>query len=278
VLLPKAKTRVCELEFLADSKDLHFRTQLTFETNTSLQHMPVHVYQGRLNCSLPDLSLRLGALVLNAKVPATRSFNLTNDNPIPITLESWHTSSLPGVALSVTHIHRGPAQKEPLTRESSPSKGPDLVLQPQEVAEVLLTVTGDKEGEIKGELHFATLSAAFGRHTLKVKVDFLLLDGQVFVEPVAFQKSFPGVSLRLPVTARSSFKRKLQILSMVSSEPQFATTLSDPTLLPKQNKVIGHIEFIPGLIHPDRNPMQHLPVGFNKVSDAHPNRLSPNGK
>ena len=104
------------LRFTANSSDLSFSTQMLVSSNVSMLSIPLHVYHGRLHYAVPapvghtvvlqspesgvfswdkDTARSVNALdfgVLGVNEARTRSFNISNPNPMGIDISSITTS------------------------------------------------------------------------------------------------------------------------------------------------------------------------------------------
>lgn len=110
-----------KLRFVANSSDLSFTTHMLVSSNVSMLSIPLHVYHGRLVYKVPQAlgpvvavpssstngvtsngaALDFGTLGVNEA--RTRSFNVTNPNPIAIDISSI-TSSLPETNLRLDYV------------------------------------------------------------------------------------------------------------------------------------------------------------------------------
>ncbi|KAL6067249.1 hypothetical protein QOT17_009046 [Balamuthia mandrillaris] len=273
---PGASWPPVTISFLANSTDMMYSTELALSTNASVIRIPLYCYHGRLTYSVTDASdpeilsndkIDFGMLGVNEI--RSRSFNLTNPNPVRVAIYSLHTD-IDGLLIKLDSVWnsngyamhtgsgRGEISNSRPTLNNNPSKQeqPFLVLEPGNSAIFTAELSSSREEQKTGSILVKT-----PYENLSIPVNFHSVQGSLTITPPLIrydQPAFPGRVLNKTISAKSTYGRAIQILSVTTSDPRLVPILTHNTLEPNTKVEIGYILFDPSKVPAEDNYLSEL--------------------
>lgn len=253
------------LHFNSGPKRLMYNTTLVFHTNVTMHRIPIQVYHGLLDVStelhsdplllseeLPmedvDSAPSDGKYFIDFGVIATnesrrRVLNLSNPNPIPITVyrisKTWKV-----LHLKFAGMYQNGASEN---ANASYHKGSGLfVLEPHALTSfvvILKTPQKAKSAQSKTAINFYTSSGQ-----IRVGARYEAVQGQLVFTPsnIRFESVFPGLVLRKSIFATNTYPYPLKITNVEAADPRIVIQyVSNTTLQSNVRSLIAEILFDP---------------------------------
>ncbi|XP_060530816.1 transmembrane protein 131 isoform X2 [Cylas formicarius] len=245
-ILPFKKERLfnIKLKSIVKKTDMQLTSHIKLITNISEVTVPLLSYNGKLQIHLPfksqDHSLDVGLIGYDTKKEVY--FMVINPNPVSLHINSVR-SSVPMTKVELYGCSNGD-HKMALLQTSFKNLTKCHNVAAQQYAIIKMSVaTNHIDGQVWGDILIET---AF--EVLSVPVHFKIAFGKLEIEPdgLILDSCFPGKLCKLPLKVYSTFAEKMTVEHIVGLPPDARVTATiSGVIMPKFNKVIGHLIFNP---------------------------------
>lgn len=226
--------------------DMQLASHIKLITNVSEVVVPLLSYNGKLQIHLPfasdDYSLNVGLMGCNTRKQIF--FMLTNPNPVDLPLIHVY-SSLPMAELELFGCGTGDHKMVLLLNSfDNLSKCDRIGAQGYAIIKMEIS-TNDKEGQVWGDIQIQT-----PYENLSLPVHYRVSSGEVTLDEneLTFKNCFPGKMCSHILKVFSSFSEKMSVENILALPPDKRVSAAiTGTIVPKTNKVIGHLYFNPDL-------------------------------